>query len=994
MSASRLQISEVVVERFGALADLRVVLPDRPFVVLHGHNEAGKSTLSELIAWLLAGPTGDATNARRFGSPRDRIGGRLSGVLRGRPFAAVGRFEVLQRGAPNEAGLTVSFDGTLDAAGWRSILGGLDATVLSAVYRLWGEQLHHGEGVDEHLSRVALAGVAGRVDARELVADLRETTKSLVQARGVDAESILLVNRRIEDLQAEVRDASTSVDEHTRHRRALDEHRDRRVQLDADRARAATLLGAALVVRDASTAESERRALQLELDGIAPVPDAWSELASDPDGADELVRRIETLGDATAESGRELDRVVADVGIPAHRLVELTVTDADLAEAARLTASIERVERHRREASDQFEAAAAELARASAATDRTLASDRTRADRSDAGGDHPLDRGAVERASLDTTAMAHLHRLVDRWDDRTGLAQGQQRAVNVASRDVSEAELRLQLARAAWDRCEAGVPPEVWLREPGHRSAASTRTSVTTRVAVAGAITVLALVALVVGERVSAGVAGALAAVTLLSAAPALRGHGRGHDSSSTTSITDTSTTDTSSTAQAVLDAASRLDELRVVHHRIVGEAQAAEVAAAEATEAARAAFTARCLPPPADPDHGRRLLVAWEQATAALAHEQDCSDAVAARQVSRQHADDELDALRADVRALLGRWGASTASPPRELDEFAARVRAATGVARRHHQEQADLDAVRAAFDRLIAPVAAEIEGWRNQRLIDHVRELAARLDRRHHIERQIRDLERELTVRVGGSAEVQDLLARSLQPAEIDAIVAERERAVAEIDEQLQRCSEVIGGLEQELSRLERVERIAELELCLGSAHEHLDELVVEMAAHAVAAGLLHHVAEEYERAHQPQIVARAAELARSVAPEWDDIVVRPTGPQRPLEVIVRQRDGQEVTAPRLSTGARALLYLAFRVSLAEHDAERRGVRLPVLCDDPLVHLDDQRAREVVPVLAAAADAGHQVLLFTCHERTVAAAVAAGAAVVQLQRGRADAA
>jgi uncharacterized protein YhaN len=98
------------------------------------------------------------------------------------------------------------------------------------------------------------------------------------------------------------------------------------------------------------------------------------------------------------------------------------------------------------------------------------------------------------------------------------------------------------------------------------------------------------------------------------------------------------------------------------------------------------------------------------------------------------------------------------------------------------------------------------------------------------------------------------------------------------------------------------------------------------------------------------------------------------------------VRTVDDRVIPSRRLSTGARALVYLALRIAMADHDGEMRNVGFPLLCDDPLVHLDDRRARSAVDVLAAAAN-DRQVLLFTCHERTVEAARAAGASVVHLQ-------
>jgi energy-coupling factor transporter ATP-binding protein EcfA2 len=122
-AAELLTINEVEVHRFGGLSERTVTLPDDPLVVIVGPNEAGKSTLAELIAWLLAGPVGSAADAQRYGAPSDRIGGRLVGRLGAHPFVATGDFRVLKAGTPNDNGLRVRLDGDLDVARWRARLG-------------------------------------------------------------------------------------------------------------------------------------------------------------------------------------------------------------------------------------------------------------------------------------------------------------------------------------------------------------------------------------------------------------------------------------------------------------------------------------------------------------------------------------------------------------------------------------------------------------------------------------------------------------------------------------------------------------------------------------------------------------------------------------------------------------------------------------------------------------------------------------------------------
>jgi len=87
-------------------------------------------------------------------------------------------------------------------------------------------------------------------------------------------------------------------------------------------------------------------------------------------------------------------------------------------------------------------------------------------------------------------------------------------------------------------------------------------------------------------------------------------------------------------------------------------------------------------------------------------------------------------------------------------------------------------------------------------------------------------------------------------------------------------------------------------------------------------------------------------------------------------------------------LSTASRAQLYLSFRLAMADQDAEnkRGGLKIPLICDDSLVHFDDERAEATLPILKEIADKERQVILFTCHERTRKSAKAIGVKVIEL--------
>jgi uncharacterized protein YhaN len=56
-----------------------------------------------------------------------------------------------------------------------------------------------------------------------------------------------------------------------------------------------------------------------------------------------------------------------------------------------------------------------------------------------------------------------------------------------------------------------------------------------------------------------------------------------------------------------------------------------------------------------------------------------------------------------------------------------------------------------------------------------------------------------------------------------------------------------------------------------------------------------------------------------------------------------------------------------------------------LPLICDDPLVHFDDERSESAIKLLAEVSQA-HQVLLFTCERRTRDIAESLGARVLEI--------
>ena len=168
------------------------------------------------------------------------------------------------------------------------------------------------------------------------------------------------------------------------------------------------------------------------------------------------------------------------------------------------------------------------------------------------------------------------------------------------------------------------------------------------------------------------------------------------------------------------------------------------------------------------------------------------------------------------------------------------------------------------------------------------------------------------------------------------------------------------------------------------------HVDEAVVRGLAHHLAAHLLREAAERHRTTQQPKLLQRTREFACDVAGDWYGITVNPRastggkGSELGDNLLVDSPRG-EYSARRLSHGAQSLLYLTLRLATIEEQSKTRGVRLPLLLDDVLVGLDDERAERCVQVLAEFS-ASHQLLLLTCHERTAERAQSAGAEILEI--------
>ncbi len=111
--SNQLRISTLRVTKFGGLKNLTQEFPSENLITIFGSNEAGKSTLAEAIMWLIAGPTGTASEIARFGNPTDTLVAELAGLLDGSEFLLNSKFKVLAGGISSAQSL---FEAQIDGA--------------------------------------------------------------------------------------------------------------------------------------------------------------------------------------------------------------------------------------------------------------------------------------------------------------------------------------------------------------------------------------------------------------------------------------------------------------------------------------------------------------------------------------------------------------------------------------------------------------------------------------------------------------------------------------------------------------------------------------------------------------------------------------------------------------------------------------------------------------------------------------------------------------
>jgi uncharacterized protein YhaN len=225
---------------------------------------------------------------------------------------------------------------------------------------------------------------------------------------------------------------------------------------------------------------------------------------------------------------------------------------------------------------------------------------------------------------------------------------------------------------------------------------------------------------------------------------------------------------------------------------------------------------------------------------------------------------------------------------------------------------------------------------------------------------------------------------LAEEVAALGVEDAAVRREQALAEQEQASTQQTALVGEiavLAEAIGAVKGTDAGAEKASELQSA---LVELRARSAAYLrskFAAAMLGEAVERYRREHQSPVLLRASELfCRLTLGSFERLHVSGEEEDAVLCGLRVLEDGrpEDVAIGQMSDGARDQLFLALRVAALEHELQTREP-LPVVVDDVLINLSDNRARAALQVLAELAQKT-QVLLFTHHRRIAELAEALG--------------
>ena len=231
---------------------------------------------------------------------------------------------------------------------------------------------------------------------------------------------------------------------------------------------------------------------------------------------------------------------------------------------------------------------------------------------------------------------------------------------------------------------------------------------------------------------------------------------------------------------------------------------------------------------------------------------------------------------------------------------------------------------------------------------------------------------LEIQLARLIGSASEIEkfkeEVVAES-DPMTTDGSIEELESEIAQLEGKLSGTTQTIGAKENQISELEKNERLGGLRLEEENLKARLQEALSEWSVNALCHKLLNKAMAIYERERQPSVLKHAGRYFDKITNgRYIHVIKKAEG----NKLVVETPEGQQKSVNALSRGTAEQLYLSMRLAFIKEYAGRVGT-LPLIVDDILVNFDPHRAKTTIRLLNEISGE-NQIIMFTCHPNTLA--------------------
>ena len=899
----QLRISGVRDLTFGRHVDRRFDGMDADFVVVHGPNESGKSTLAEFLVWAVGGPW------RRFAENTEAFRGKTDGRLRGTLLGRLGddvlhldaQFKLKLKGFPDDIRKGTIGAHDVDTAALKRNLGNLTPIDYQLIYRLYGASLgdvYSSTNFSELFTNFAMGSEAAVANPRKRLEllkaarssagdDVKEAQKELSLVK-TEIREVLQIPAQVNQLKADI--------EHL-----LSDANDDLERLGELRLRKALLERA----RDGLGFMRARAEAQAALERApAPSPE-WTKVALNMADVEAAVTAIAKVDEDVTRQEPATDQALRRCGLDRAQVLGQTLTAAQRLELSIAARSLAEARDKEKTGRDDH----AVLLRARDDMDREIG--------------RLLGMLGLDASQLDE---------VDRQEVALEAAADRATQWRIAVNEVIAAEGRLAASTAG----SSGSTPGGTRGWP-----AWTLVAAIMGVGVLGSVHWLA-------STVAAVVVAILAFQSRARLVPSDHGSAAGR--------------------------ANRVrDEAEIARQRAVAAGLQREIGLS--LGALGAVVT--------NADTGVKSVELLRELAMNRVKSRGLEEQIAAAAEVVDRAVAAVAAARTAVEQKFVPRGIPVGVAENRFDEWLVVYEEAVGAISELERMRGQRAEFARRLDELTVPVKADLAGLGQIAVVERVGSARADLDAHRAAQAALATASGKVEAANLDTDEIRDLMRHEPTEESLKVQMLACDEEIREVETNRDAKLGTRRSKEDEVKRLEQSDQLQSLQLSQGALEERIEEAAFRHRAAELAVTVLSDEIDTYERENQDPVVATASSMIAEVVPGWGVVIM--SRDEDNVPVLRRSSSSGTVDEHAISDGGRALLHLGIRLAFAQKDAERRSIALPIICDDPLVHFDDERRAAAIALLHERS-AYHQVLLFTCDDDTRDLAKALGAAVVQI--------